>query len=150
MSSDVKKIYLGVYGIFFQNRKVLLIKKARGPYTGQYDLPGGRLEFEENIEGALKREFIEETNTTVTKMNLIGINEYRCKYKKEDGKLKDFHHLGIYYTVDITIEGLKTTPDGQDSNGALFINVKNLNSKNTSSIALDMILKADSELHAKI
>lgn len=141
MNSETKKIYLGVYGIFFQNEKVLVIKKARGPYMGQYDLPGG-VQFDENVEDALKREFIEETNTVVKEMNLIGINEYRCQYKKENGDLKDFHHLGIYYTVDITIENLKALPDGQDSNGALFVDIKDINSINTSPIAFDMILKA--------
>ncbi|OGH89014.1 MAG: hypothetical protein A2537_01225 [Candidatus Magasanikbacteria bacterium RIFOXYD2_FULL_36_9] len=142
MKNDDKKIYLGVYGIFIQNEKILVIKKARGPYTGQYDLPGGGLNFDENVEDALKREFVEETNAVIKETNLIGINEYRCQYKKEDGKMKDFHHLGIYYKVDITVENLKTSPDGQDSNGALFVDIKDLNSKNTSPIAFGMILKA--------
>lgn len=142
MSNDVKKIYLGVYGIFFQDGKVLVIRKSRGPYTGQYDLPGGGIEFDENVEEALKREFIEETNTTVKDMDLVGINEYRCVFTKENGELKDFHHLGIYYKVNIIIDNLKTSPDGHDSNGALFMEVKELNIENTSPIALSMILKA--------
>lgn len=36
-----KKIYIGVYGIILNEGKILLIKKARGPYKGMYDLPGG-------------------------------------------------------------------------------------------------------------
>lgn len=82
MNKYNKKIYLGVYGVYFQNNQVLVIKKSRGPYTGQYDLPGGGLQFEENVEQCLKREFLEETNSIVKEMNLIGINEYRCEYKK--------------------------------------------------------------------
>ncbi len=38
-------IYTGVYGVYIQNAQILLIKKARGPYRGMYDLPGGGIEF---------------------------------------------------------------------------------------------------------
>lgn len=141
MNNENKKIYLGVYGIFFQDNKVLVIKKSRGPYAGQYDLPGGGLEFDENVEESLKREFLEETNSTVNEMSLIGVNEYRCEFKKENGELKDFHHLGIYYKVDIDFDNLKTSSDGQDSDGALFVNIKDLNIQNTSPIAFAMIFK---------
>lgn len=137
-----KNIYIGIYGIFFKGNRILVIKKSRGPYTGQYDLPGGGLQFEENIENCLKREFLEETNSTVKEMILVGVNEYSCKYKKENGELKDFHHVGIYYKVNIVFDKLKTSPDGQDSSGALFVNIKDLNKQNTSPIAFEMILKA--------
>ncbi len=142
MSNDNKKIYIGVYGIFLKNDQILVIKKARGPYTGQYDLPGGGVQFNEDVESALKREFIEETNSVIKELKLLNINEYCCKYKKENGELKDFHHLGIYYLVDIAISELKSCPDGQDSNGALFVDIKNLTDKNTSPISLKMILEA--------
>ncbi len=135
------KIHLGVYGIFFKNDEVLVIKKTRGPYTGQYDLPGGSLEFEESVTDCLKREFLEETNSEVKEMNLIGINEYSCKYKKETSEIIDFHHVGIYYKVNIIFDSLKTSADGHDSGGALFVKISDLNKKNTSPIAFDMIVK---------
>lgn len=142
MYKETDKIYLGVYGIYWQDDKVLVIKKARGPYTGKYDLPGGGLNFDETAEQCLSREFIEETNAQILSKILVGINEYQCQYTKEDGTLKDFHHLGIYYKVNLSIKELKTTPDGQDSNGAVFMSIAELNNSNTSPIALPMIQKS--------
>lgn len=142
MSNEPKKIYLGVYGVHARDNQVLVIKKARGPYTGKYDLPGGGLNFDETAEECLERELLEETNAQLTDKMLIGINEYQCQYIKDDGTIKDFHHLGIYYKVDLMIENLKKSPDGQDSNGAIFIPIAELNAENTSPIALPMILKA--------
>ena len=57
----MKHTHLGVYAIIRQNRKFLLIKKARGPYTGMFDLPGGKIEFGETPEQTLVREVAEET-----------------------------------------------------------------------------------------
>ena len=85
---------------------------------------------------------MEDTNTKVLKKTLFGINEYQCQYPREDGSIKDFHHLGVYYRVNLLIENLKTTPDGQDSNGAVFVPVSELNEKNTSPICLPMIKQA--------
>lgn len=36
--------HLGAYGLLIQNEKILLIKKATGPYQGKLDLPGGTIE----------------------------------------------------------------------------------------------------------
>lgn len=139
MNQEAKKIYLGVYGVYQQDDSVLVIKKARGPYKGKLDLPGGGLNFDETLDQCLDREVLEETNAQVLKKVLIGINEYQCQYTKEDGTLKDFHHLGIYYKVDLLIKNLKTTADGEDSNGAIFVPLAALDENNTSPIALPMI-----------
>jgi len=139
MEPEKKKVYIGVYGIFRTGDRVLVIKKARGPYMGLYDLPGGGLNFEETVGQCLDRELMEETNTKVLSRELAGVNEYQCQYRKEDGTLKDFHHLGIYYTVDLKVDDLKTAPDGQDSNGAEFVDVSELTAQNTSPICFPMI-----------
>ena len=142
MNKDAKKIYLGVYGICLLGDKVLVIKKSRGPYFGKFDLPGGGLNFEETVSECLARELMEETNTKIKKDELMGINEYQCQYEEEKGVIKDFHHIGIYFRVDLEIDKLKIEPDGQDSEGALFIDITELTSNNTSPIALPMIMRA--------
>lgn len=141
MDKDARKVYLGVYGIYLRRNKVLLIKKARGPYLGKFDLPGGGLNFEETVPECLARELMEETNTKIKKSKFVGINEYQCKYRKEDRVIRDFHHVGIYYQVDLEIEKLKIDPDGQDSEGALFVDITKLTLNNTSPIALPIIMR---------
>jgi 8-oxo-dGTP diphosphatase len=49
-----------VYGILFDNNKVLLSKQWDG-----YDYPGGGVDIHETVEEALKREFFEETGLKV-------------------------------------------------------------------------------------
>lgn len=138
--SNEKNIYLGVYGIYIKNGLVLLIKKARGPYIGLYDLPGGKLEFEETVEQCLQRELVEETNSVVKHSAFFSVNEYRCRYIK-DNEEKDFHHLGIYYIVVLDIQDLRTGADGQDSLGAEFVSVDSISIDNVAPIAYPMIKK---------
>jgi 8-oxo-dGTP diphosphatase len=132
------RIYLGVYGIFVSDRKVLMIKKARGPYTGLYDLPGGGIEFEESNQQALKRELLEETGAELLNMEFLGINEYICEYTQIT---KTSHHIGIYYGVALKIDNLKIDPDGEDSLGAVFIPFEEITADKISPIAFPVIEK---------
>lgn len=132
----------GVYGICMKGDEVLVIKKGRGPYKGLYDLPGGRIEFGEQVEVALKREFEEEIGVAVTSLTFLGYNEYFCQFTNDLGELKDFHHVGLYFTALCDTSVIKVGADGHDSLGALFIPIKELGSNNCSQIAFEMIQKA--------
>lgn len=131
----------GVYGICMKSDEVLVIKKGRGPYKGLYDLPGGRIEFGEHVEIALKREFEEEVNVKVDTLTFIGYNEYFCTFTNDLGELKDFQHVGLYFSVECDTSIIKTDADGHDSLGALFISKNELGPHNCSQIALEMIQK---------
>ena len=63
--------HLGVYGVIINDNKVLLIKKSRGAYTGQYDLPGGSIEHGEKPSETLKREIMEETGMVVKTFHIM-------------------------------------------------------------------------------
>lgn len=115
------KIHLGVYGIVTRGNKILLIKKAKGPYKGLLDLPGGRIEHGETIESALKREFDEEVGGKVGEQKFICVSEYMCEYNDVEGVCKSSHHIGLYYKVDVEILNLKIGPDGLDSDGAVWV-----------------------------
>ena len=139
----MNNIYLGVYWIFVRENQILLIKKARWPYKGMYDLPWGGIEFGEHILDGLRREIMEETSGVLLSSIFIGNNEYICEYlSNSTQQMKKFHHIGIYYAVDISCDYIKTTPDGQDSLGAEFIDINILESVPLSPIAAPMIKKA--------
>ncbi len=140
---DTQQFNFGVYGICMKDDQVLVIKKGRGPYKGLYDLPGGRIEFGEHVEIALKREYEEEIGVAVTGMTFIGYNEYFCQFTNDLGELKDFHHVGLYFTVECDTSVIKTDADGHDSLGALFISKKELGLHNCSQIAFEMIQKVN-------
>ena len=59
------KNHFGVYGICFENEKLLCIEKTRGPYQHRYDLPGGSQQLGEGLTETLIREVMEETGYTV-------------------------------------------------------------------------------------
>lgn len=135
-NSNVTKTHFGVYGCIIKDDKILLIKKARGPYTGLYDLPGGSPEQGESYSDTLKREIMEETGCTV-----INAKNERFKsiifsdFTKESGEKGILQHNAVLY--DVEIEGNpKITGDGIDSNGAVWVDMKSLNANNATPYAL--------------
>lgn len=132
----ITKVHFGVYGAITKDEKILLIKKARGPYTGLYDLPGGSQEKGENYADTLKREINEETGLELIKAE----NERRksiifSDFTVESGEKGVLQHDAVLY--DATVEGnLLSTGDGRDSNGAVWVDINELTTENATPYAL--------------
>lgn len=60
-----KERHVGAYGVCLRDGQLLVIRKARGPYTGRFDLPGGGIEFGERPSETVVRECSEETGVQV-------------------------------------------------------------------------------------
>jgi len=132
----VTRSHKGVYGIIRKGNEILVIRKARGPYTGLYDLPGGTPEDGETPEQTITREIKEETNC-----DLISCTNKREKtiffsqFTKASGKTGCLQHTGILF--DVTVRGEPTTQgDGLDSNGAEWIDADALSSQNATPFVL--------------
>lgn len=69
---------VAVKGLVVYDGKALLLKRSDyDPFgAGQYELPGGRLEFGEDLEAALKREIMEEAGLQVTVERLLYANGF--------------------------------------------------------------------------
>lgn len=130
----ITSTHIGAYAIIIKDNKIALIKKARGAYTGKYDLPGGGIEHTETPIQALHRECKEEINGTVIKKELLDVTSINVKWKIKENLEEDLHHIGILYQVEIKEDKLKETPDGIDSNGALWMDVNNLTKENSSPL----------------
>ncbi len=98
MSNTVSKFHVGVYGIVKDGNKIALILKGRGPYTGMLDLPGGKIEYGENVEECLRREIKEELNAEVDSCKLKTTIQNSITYKENDEEIK-LQHIGIIYDV---------------------------------------------------
>jgi 8-oxo-dGTP diphosphatase len=66
---------LAVSAAIFRDDKILLVRRARSPAKGFYSLPGGRVEFGESLQAALRREVDEETGLQIEIAGLAGWRE---------------------------------------------------------------------------
>ncbi len=53
-----------IFAVEGNKKYVLLIKRGRPPYEGMWALPGGFLDYDEELEDGVKRELEEETGLT--------------------------------------------------------------------------------------
>ena len=97
-----KSKHVGCYGVVYNdNGEVLLIKKARGAYKGQFDLPGGGIEYGESADETLKREFEEETGLRINKFKLKQIITNYVVWDLDETHQEDLQHIAIIYDVKI-------------------------------------------------
>lgn len=133
-----KNKHIGIYGICQQGEKILFVKKSRGPYTGLFDLPGGGIEFGEDLETALCREFQEEIGGDIEIKKHIGNTDYSSVWEN-DGVPTKTHHIALYYEVSLHSQKIKTDADGHDSEGAVWLNINEIVQENTSPIAYKIL-----------
>ncbi len=135
----IKSKHIGCYGIAYNDKnEVLLIKKARGPYTGQLDLPGGGIEKGETAEDTLKREFQEETGINIKEFKLKQIVTNYVIWNLDKTHKEDLQHIAIIYNVKIDkkdYQKIKKEADGLDSLGANWYKTDNLKLNNLSPLA---------------
>lgn len=60
-------------GVVIQDNRILLIRRAAEPGKGEWAIPGGRIDRDEDAIHCLRREMKEETNLAVEPILLVGI-----------------------------------------------------------------------------
>ena len=124
--------HVGSYGVIIRDRKIALIKKARGGYKGLYDLPGGGIEHDETPLEALTRELMEEIGVSIVKAELLDAVSKTFKWDVNDKLIQDLHHIGILYRVEIESDELKTDADGLDSLGGEWKDIDKVKEEDVS------------------
>ncbi|WP_312096402.1 NUDIX hydrolase [Niallia sp.] len=129
----------GVYGIYVENDRLLVIHKKRGPYANRFDLPGGSLEPAESLAIAMRREFLEETGIEIEMEKQIGIADFMfpCEWRE----FTHIHHIAAFYTVR-KVGGEITMPEqfeGQDSLGAEWVSIEGISINNASPLVLKAV-----------
>ncbi len=59
--------------VLVEDGKILLIRRGREPFKGEWAVPGGRIEDNETAEDCVRREMKEETGLDVEPVKLTGI-----------------------------------------------------------------------------
>lgn len=132
---EVINTRIGAYGIIIQDDKIVLVEKAGGGYKGKFDLPGGGIEHTEIPDQALKREIKEETGAQVLHYELFDVTATNIRWQMNNDVWEDLHHIGILYNVKINDNVLKEIPDGLDSNGAHWYDIKMLDKDSLTPFA---------------
>ncbi|RYE13738.1 MAG: NUDIX domain-containing protein [Rickettsiales bacterium] len=130
--------HLGVYALITDDNEVLLIKKNRGPYKGLLDLPGGSLEKHESIEEALFREIKEETGLDISDYKQLRTIDTFFNYNEND-KPHILRHIAIIYKISVDKTKVKYDPDGEDSDGCVWLDTSGANNEILSPIACEAI-----------
>ncbi|MCR2822115.1 NUDIX hydrolase [Lederbergia panacisoli] len=136
MSNNKYHRAFGVYGIYVEDGKLLVINKNGGPYKNRFDLPGGSLEEGETLSKAMKREFTEETGLEIEIDENIGVMDFKLPWLWKE--FTDVHHIAVYYSVR-KIGGEINIPEqfeGQDSLGAVWVSEKDVSLDNASPLVL--------------
>jgi len=68
-----QSIAIGVGAVIFRGDEVLIIKRGKAPFLGQWSIPGGGLEFGEKVTDAVIREVREETGLEVKLIGLLDV-----------------------------------------------------------------------------
>lgn len=127
----------GVYGLYVQDGRLLVIHKNGGPYKNRYDLPGGSLEEGESLATAMRREFLEETGLHVEIEQLLGTRDFLVPWLWRD--FSHVHHIALFYRVH-AIGGALRRPDvfdGQDSLGTTWLTPDEATPDNASPLVLE-------------
>lgn len=127
----------GVYGIIGDQTSLVVIKKNGGPYIKRFDLPGGSLEDGESLDHAILREITEETALQPLSLNQLGVTSFKYPWDYQD-----FHwnqHICVFYRINEVTGQVAAKVDqfiGQDSLGAVRVNLAALNLANASPLVL--------------
>ncbi|MCT2543053.1 MULTISPECIES: NUDIX hydrolase [Streptomyces] len=100
---------LAAYAVCIEGERVLLAHHSSGNWT----LPGGRVEHTEDPFDAVIREVAEETGCDAVVERLLGVDSRVIPAADRLPRLPDHQNVGIFYQVRITGGRLRPEPNGE-------------------------------------
>jgi len=80
--------------------EVLLVRNSvHGPLPGQWSLPGGGVDFQEEPQAAVVREVFEETGVTCTVAQVLAVDDLQLTGNAPSGRLEEFHGIHLIYAA---------------------------------------------------
>ncbi|MDY6855335.1 MAG: NUDIX hydrolase [Thermodesulfobacteriota bacterium] len=108
---------LGVGGIVFLDDKIVLVKRGKEPGYGRWGIPGGAVKLGENMEQAVKREILEETNIDVDVIKIVKVIDPIIRSK--DNRVK-YHYVLVDFLCKYKSGRLRPDSDVLDARAVLL------------------------------
>jgi len=128
--------YVGVGTIVFRDQEVLLVKRNKEPYKGQWSIPGGRQMIGETAAEAAKRELLEETGVKVNKLLLVDVVD--AIIPDVEGKI-EYHYTLVDYMGQW--QSGESRP-GDDAQEVKWVRLNELSSYSLLEKTMNIIQKA--------
>ena len=127
---------VGVGAVVFRGEEVLLVRRAQEPARGAWSLPGGLVELGETLEGALKREIMEETGLAV---RILGIAAVLERIYRDPEGLIPYHYVLVDFLCDC--EGGEVRP-ASDISAARFVPLADLENYDLPDFTATVVRRA--------
>ena len=89
-----------VKGLCVKDGKVLLVRESAKTLSGKWEMPGGGLDFGEDINEGFKREVFEEMGSRVSKMSEKPVYIWTHKYESNHREIGWYYALVLAYQVE--------------------------------------------------
>ena len=142
---DNKVFLISAKGLVFnQQKQILLLKISDQDHDKKarlkWDIPGGLIEIEEDLEKCLIREIKEECNIKVEVKNLLAINNNWTKgFKFKNGNIKDARIFVLGFLCQYKGGTVKLSIEHEDYR---WVNIDQINNYNLIPNARGLIEKA--------
>jgi 8-oxo-dGTP diphosphatase len=116
MTEPIRPALIPVLGvgavIWNEKREIVLIRRGKPPRLGQWSIPGGHVEWGENLKDAITREAREETGLDIEITGLIDVID--SINRDQDGAVIR-HYVLVDFTAKVLSGELRAGTDASDA-----------------------------------